>query len=46
MISALHLFWIVPVAAFMGFVMCSLLAASEEPGEEKDEGQMMAQIDE
>ena len=28
--SVLHLFWIIPVAATVGFIFCALLSANKE----------------
>lgn len=33
MINALHLLWIVPVAAFFGFIVYSLLSVSKDDNE-------------
>lgn len=33
--SVLHLLWIIPVAAMIGFIFCALLSANKEKGENK-----------
>lgn len=37
MINALHLFWIIPCAAIVGFMLCALLTANDEPGDKDEE---------